>query len=94
MNKEVLMCAINDLKIVINNIENKAKTTDEDYIILEKELNSFLVNLSAYKIRNIKQGDCLLSGFQYAFNLIKHEKKLVTIKKLLGEGFHFLLAFH
>lgn len=93
MNIEVLSCAINELKQVINNIETKATITSEDYIVLEKELNSFLVNLSAYKIRNIKKGNDLLIGFQYAFNLIKHEKKIVTTKKVIKGGFTFPISF-
>lgn len=86
MNRDVVLYAIKDLKTVINEIESRAAIYEEDYIKLEKELNSFLSNLSAYRFRNIKSNNNLLSGFQYAFNLMKHNKKLVTVKNVQRGG--------
>ena len=52
MNEQVLLCAIQDLKKVLNKIENTDNYIEEDRIRLEKEVNSFLANLSAYRLHN------------------------------------------
>lgn len=93
MNRDVIIYAIKDLKNIINKLESRETIFEEDYIKLEKEINSFLCNLSAYKFRNIKKYNILLSGFQYAFNLMKHEKRLTTVKKVKQGGFTFPIDF-
>lgn len=93
MNRDVIIYAIKDLKNIINEIESRDVIYSEDYIQLEKEINSFLSNLSAYKFRNIEKNNDLLSGFQYAFNLIKHEKTLVTVKNVQRGGVSFPISF-
>ena len=52
MNEQVLLCAIQDLKKVLNKIENTDNYIEEDRIRLEKEVNSFLANLSVYRLHN------------------------------------------
>lgn len=93
MNRDVIIYAIKDLKCIINEIESRASIHEEDYIKLEKEINSFLSNLSAYKFRNIKDNDILLSGLQHAFNLMKHERSLITVKKIQKGGISFPIVF-
>ncbi|HJJ16498.1 MAG TPA: hypothetical protein OIM63_00170 [Bacilli bacterium] len=86
MNKEVILLAIDDVLKIIYEIEDKNKIEEIDNNKLEKEINSLLVNLSSYKIRNIKYSNEFLSAFQYAFNLVKHEKSIVTIKQVRKRG--------
>ena len=93
MNRDVVMLAIKDLKEIISIIESKAVIKKSDNVKLEKELNSFLSNFSSYKIRNIKGHSQFLSGFQYAFNLMKHNKKVVTVKRLKKGGVCFPISF-
>lgn len=93
MNANVIMCAINDLKTIINEIESKATISDKECTKLEKEINSLLVNLSSYKVHNNIKDDKLLSALQYAFNLVKHEKRIMTVKKVKKGGFHFPISF-
>ena len=93
MTREVVKLAIKDLKKIINDIESKSIIIEEENIKLEKEIHSFLSSLSAYKVRNIKRGNDLLSGFQRAFNLVKHNKKIITIKQITKGGLTFPATF-
>lgn len=93
MNRDVIIYAIKDLKNIINDIESRDNIYEEDYIKLEKEINSFLSSLSAYKFCNIKDNNVLLSGLQYAFNLMKHKNSLLTVKKIQRGGISFPLTF-
>ena len=52
MNEQVLLRAIQDLKKVLNKIENTDNYVEEDRIRLEKEIISFLANLSVYRLHN------------------------------------------
>lgn len=93
MNIEVLRCAINDLKEIIISIENKDSIKKCEYVKLEKEVHSFLSNLSSYKFHcNIKSNK-LLSAFQYAFNMTKHEKKVAKVDIVNKGGFSFPISF-
>lgn len=93
MNRDVVKLAISDFKDIISIMENKAVIEKSDNVKLEKELNSFLANLSCYKVRNIKGHSEFLSGFQYAFNLSKHNKRIVTVKQVREGGFGFPINF-
>lgn len=93
MNKNVILLAIKDLKDILNQIEMKTQISEIDYIKLEKEINSFLSNLSSYKLRYNVKNNKLFSAFQYAFNLIKHEKRVSEIKKIKTGGLTFPTAF-
>lgn len=88
MNEQVLLCAIQDLKKVLNKIENTDNYIEEDCIRLEKEVNSFLANLSAYRLHN-KLNNKLLSGLQFAYNLTKHEETIISVKDIEDGGFTF-----
>lgn len=92
MNEQVLLCAIQDLKKVLNKIENTDNYIKEDRIRLEKEVNSFLANLSAYRLHN-KLNNKLLSGLQFAYNLTKHEKNIISIKDIKEGGITFPIKF-
>ncbi len=93
MNKNVLMLAINDLKNILNQIESNTKILEEDYIRLDKEINSFLCNLSSYKLRNTVKKDKLFSALQYAFNMIKHEKRVFKVETVKTGGIAFPIRF-
>ena len=92
MNEQVLLCAIQDLKKVLNKIENTDNYIEADRVTLEKEINSFLANLSKYRLHN-KMNNELLSGLQFAFNLTKHEKSIISIKTIEEGGVTFPIEF-
>lgn len=92
MNEQVLLCAIQDLKEILNKIENTDNYIEEDWIRLEKEIISFLANLSRYRLDN-KMNNDLLSGLQFAFNLTKHENTILSIKNVEEGGFTFSIEF-
>lgn len=92
MNEQVLLCAIQDLKEILNKIENTDNYIEEDWIKLEKEIISFLANLSRYRLHS-KINNELLSGLQFAFNLTKHEKTIISIKNIEEGGISFPIEF-
>lgn len=92
MNEQVLLCAIQDLKEILNKIENTDNYIEKDWIRLEKEMISFLANLSRYRLHS-KINNELLSGLQFAFNLTKHEKTIISIKNIEEGGFSFPIEF-
>ena len=92
MNEQVLLCAIQDLKEILNKIENTDNYIEKDWIRLEKEMISFLANLSRYRLHS-KINNELLSGLQFAFNLTKHEKTIISIKNIEEGGFSFSIEF-
>lgn len=92
MNEQILLCAIQDLKEVLTKIENTDIYIKEDWIRLEKEIISFLANLSRYRLYN-KMNNDLLSGLQFAFNLTKHENTILSIKNVEDGCFTFPIEF-
>ena len=93
MNKNVMLLAIKDLKDILIQIERKNKISESDCIKLEKEINSFLSNLSSYKLRFSVKNNKLFSAIQFAFNMIKHEKRIYEIKKIQPGGISFPITF-
>lgn len=80
MNEQVSLCTIQDLKEALNKIENTDDYIEGNLIRLEKEIITFLANLSRYRLHS-KINNELLSGLQFAYNLIKHEEIIISVKR-------------
>ena len=85
MNEQILLCAIQDLKEVLTKIENTDNYIEEDWIRLEKEIISFLANLSRYRLHNKMNNDYIESISDDSSDNVETAKKMITRSLIAGE---------